>query len=327
MDLDKLKELGLIHKKIRIDIEDWLDNNYSKNIQLLELATYIETLIENNTKDQRSLNRNIAFPLGLNNNNVVAHYTPNNNSTTLFNKANDMLKIDYGIHYNGNIIDSAFTYSNNTELNPIKYAAKEAVSKVIKASGADARLLELSELATEIIESYEYKNKPLSIVNNVASHNIELYKIHGDKLIYGNTELQKKHCSEDVVMKENECYAIEFYATNGNNNIVMDETNISHYMVNNYDLLSKNKTFSKNANLLKSCIINNFQSLPFCKRYINIYNPKIKINRAIKELFNNNNLISYPPIIDKSPNTYVSQFEDTIYITEGTTINLSNNSE
>ena len=66
-------------------------------------------------------------------------------------------------------------------------------------------------------------------------------------------------------MKENECYAIEFYATNGNNNIVMDETNISHYMVNNYDLLSKNKTLSKNANLLKSCIINNFQSLPFCK--------------------------------------------------------------
>ena len=325
MDLSKLKELGLIHKKIRFDIEDWLNNNHSNTIQLLELANYIETLIENRTKDQRSLNRNIAFPVGLNNNNVVAHYTPNENSTHSFNKEKDMLKIDYGIHYNGNIIDSAFTYSNNTDLNPIKYAAKEAVSKVIKASGVDVRLLELSELATEIIESYEYNNKPLSIVNNVASHNIELYKIHGDKLIYGNTELQKKHCSDNVSMKENECYAIEFYATNGNNNIVMDETNISHYMVN--DLLSNTKTLSKNANLLKSCILNHFHSLPFCKRYISIYNPNIKINRAIKELFNNNSLISYPPIIDKSPNTYVSQFEDTIYITESTSINLSNNSE
>lgn len=324
MNLEILKELGSIHKKIRYQVENWIDNNV-ETILLLDLAEYIEKQIYDNTDNIRSKNRNIAFPVGLNTNNIVAHYTPNNNSCDRFKKNTDMLKIDYGIHQDGNIIDSAFTYCNNTDLSVIREASREAVKNVIKESGVDKRLIELSYTAKEIIESYEYKGNPLSIVDKVASHNIEKYKIHGNKLIYGNPELQLSECT-DVKMCENECYAIEFYATNGINNILIDESNISHYMAADIDQLSNCK-YSKNTNQLIKCINDNFYKLPFCKRNIYHYNPNIKINRAIKELYSNKQLICYPPIIDKSENTYVSQFEDTIFVTDFNVINLSNNIE
>ena len=75
----------------------------------------IVLLVEDNIKKEilfdinSPLDKGIAFPVGLSLNNCAAHYTPNYNENTIILKESDILKIDYGIHVNGIIIDSAFT--------------------------------------------------------------------------------------------------------------------------------------------------------------------------------------------------------------------------
>ena len=43
-------------------------------------------------------------------NQIAAHYTPNPGDTTVL-KYNDVLKLDFGTHVNGYIVDSAFTWA------------------------------------------------------------------------------------------------------------------------------------------------------------------------------------------------------------------------
>ena len=62
----------------------------------------------------------------------------------------------------------------------------------------------------EIIESYEYEGKPLKIVENVYSHNILPWKIHGDKFI----KPDYINYNENLKVEAGEQYAIEFYTSN-----------------------------------------------------------------------------------------------------------------
>ena len=88
----------------------------------------------------------------------------------------NLLKIDYGIQINGNIIDKAFSININggQDEDILIEASVCAVDKIKKEIGVDVRLNELASIAREIIQSYEYKGEPLKIVENVYSHNIFL---------------------------------------------------------------------------------------------------------------------------------------------------------
>ena len=57
---------------------------------------------------KEGLKRGQAFPTGCSLNNVAAHYTPNYGDETVLGQ-NDVCKIDFGVHVNGYLIDSAFT--------------------------------------------------------------------------------------------------------------------------------------------------------------------------------------------------------------------------
>ena len=70
---------------------------------------------------------------------------------------------------------------------------------------------ELAASAREIIESYEYEGNPLKIVENVYSHNILPWKIHGDKFI----KPDYVNYNENLKVEAGEQYAIEFYTSNG----------------------------------------------------------------------------------------------------------------
>lgn len=70
-----------------------------------------------------------------------------------------MVKVDFGVHCNGYLIDSAFTMHWNPEYDPIVNASKEATNEAIKLAGADANLADLGARIEEVIMSYEYKGK------------------------------------------------------------------------------------------------------------------------------------------------------------------------
>jgi methionyl aminopeptidase len=95
------------HKKTN----EYIRQIIKPGLNLKDIAILIENKIkeETNFDINNPLNGGIGFPVGLSLNNCAAHYTPNYNETNIILKENDILKIDYGTHIYGTIIDSAFT--------------------------------------------------------------------------------------------------------------------------------------------------------------------------------------------------------------------------
>jgi len=97
----------------------------------------------------------------------------------------------------------------------------------VQEAGIDVRLCDIGAVTNEVITSYEIeldgKTIPIVPCRNLNGHSISQYKIHSTKSVplIDNGDTRK--------MEENECYAIETFATTGQGH-VYDQGEVSHYM-------------------------------------------------------------------------------------------------
>lgn len=68
----------------------------------------------------------------------------------------DVVKIDFGTHINGRIIDCAFTLHFNPRYDPLVKGVQEATEAGIKASGVDVRLCDVGAAVQEVITNTLY---------------------------------------------------------------------------------------------------------------------------------------------------------------------------
>jgi methionyl aminopeptidase len=86
------------------------------------------------------LKAGMGFPTGLCLNNVAAHWTPNPGGKDAVLDESDVLKVDFGVHVNGRIVDSAFTVAFNHKYDNLLAAVKAATN-----TGVMVRLLPRSK--------------------------------------------------------------------------------------------------------------------------------------------------------------------------------------
>lgn len=118
---------------------------------MTEIAELIENgtraLVEEDLGDGDGRQRSgIGFPTGLSCNEVAAHYTPNAGdkksecsarvpcSCLLVLQTNDVMKVDFGVHVNGRIVDSAFTMNFEPTWDRLLEAVKDATEAGIRVS-------------------------------------------------------------------------------------------------------------------------------------------------------------------------------------------------
>jgi len=327
-DLNKMKKGGDIH----FQINKYIHQIIKPNMKLFDLANSIEHRINDLTcfNSKNPLDCGIAFPTGLSVNNCVAHWTPTIDCNKLLLE-DDVIKIDYGVHFDGSIIDSAFTFCFNEKYNPLLESSKTSTEIAIKLARPDMLLTEIGKEIEENMCSYEielnnetYKIKP---VRTLCGHEINKYKIHGDKII---PNIYLKDYTKRI--SENEFYAVETFATTGSGLTYEDTNNCSHFMIN-YKKDIKKCDIPNNCNQIWKFIMKYYNTLAFTDRWI-IGKHLIKNNK--KELLesktlhkylnnmNKTNIINkYPPIYDTEKNSYSAQFEDSIYVGDTKTIILS----
>ena len=80
------------------------------------------------------LKAGMGFPTGLCLNNVAAHWTPNPGGKDVVLQKSDVLKVDFGVHVNGRIVDSAFTVTFDHTYDNLLAAVKDATNTGIKVS-------------------------------------------------------------------------------------------------------------------------------------------------------------------------------------------------
>lgn len=330
--LDAIKG-AQVHKKIGTEIRDLIqkdDTNSSiSKISLQKITDIIETKIKTYTEFDKlnPIKCGIAFPVGVSLNNCAAHYTPNSYESEIFLQKSDILKIDYGVHYNGVIIDSAFTISLDPKYDEFIDISRKLTQYAVSLCGPDVILGEIGENIEEYVKSKEIiidnKLRTLKTMSDLSGHMIRPYEIHAG-IAVPNIKI-----NYPVRMKSNEFYAIEPFITTGNGESILKEPN-SHYMINNTfysNTLNPSKikltNLTKEENLLVNHIKNNYRTLAFCEKWIsndlNILSNDILDNLVSKKVLN-----SYPPIYDIK-NSIISQFEHTIFVKENGIINLTKN--
>lgn len=70
-------------------------------------------------------------------------------------KETDVMKIDFGTHINGRIIDCAFTMTFDPKYDNLLAAVKDATNTGIRESGIGVRLSDIGAAIQEVMESYE----------------------------------------------------------------------------------------------------------------------------------------------------------------------------
>ena len=314
--LKNFQQAGRIHKKVQKDFEKLIESKQLLNMKYYDVAQVIEdSILEHSDYSKEDIFKSgIGFPIGLSINECAAHWTPNPGENRRWQE-NDLVKVDYGVHVGGCIVDSAFTVSLSNDYDQLIDVSRKSTQLAIDNCGVDAVLGDIGGIVEEFIESQEVdirgKLYPLKSVRDLTGHLIFPYMIHGPKSI---PNFKIKY---DVRMEENEFYAVETFPTTGTGRTVMD-LECSHYMINT-DRIVKN--LDRDGGLPRLGVRENFlfkrlreirQTLPFCKKWLK--NDGIKgYQIPLKNLVNMGLVNSYPPIMSQK-GSYVAQHEQTVFI-------------
>ncbi|PRQ55756.1 putative methionyl aminopeptidase [Rosa chinensis] len=257
------------------------------------LMTDLCETLENTVRkliSENGLEAGIAFPTGCSLNWVAAHWTPNTGDKTVL-QYDDVMKLDFGIHVDGQGI----------------IASREATNTGIKESGIDVRLCDVGAAIQEVMESYEVeingKVYQVKSIRNLNGHSIGPYQIHAGKsvpIVKGG---------EQTKMEEGEFFAIETFASTGKG-YVREDLECSHYM-KNFDAGHIPLRLPRAKQLLAT-INKNFSTLAFCRRYLDRLG-ETKYLMALKNLCDAGIVQPLPPLCDVK-GSYVSQFEHTILL-------------
>ncbi|KAF9366505.1 Methionine aminopeptidase 2 [Mortierella sp. NVP85] len=280
-----------------------------RNIKPGMTMTEICELIENGTRtlvEAKGFESGIAFPTGCSLNHCAAHYTPNAGDKIVLQHG-DVCKIDFGVHVNGRIIDSAFTMTFDPVYDNLLAAVKDATNTGVREAGIDVRLGDIGTAIQEVMESYEVeiggKTHQVKPIRNLTGHSIEQYKIHGTKAvpIVGNGDPTK--------MEEGDYFAIETFGSTGRG-LVRYDMETSHY-ARAYDIPGTTIRLPR-ARTLFETINREFGSLPFCRRYLD----RVGENNyllALKSLCDSGHVVGYPPLVDIK-GCFTAQFEHTLVL-------------
>ncbi|KAK0432500.1 methionine aminopeptidase 2-like protein [Armillaria borealis] len=274
--------------------------------------TEIVENIEDGTRalvEENGLESGVGFPTGVNLNNCAAHYTPNAGDTRVLQQG-DVLKVDFGVHVKGRILDSAFTMTFDHTYDKLLEAVKAATDTGVREAGIDVRLGELAGAIQETMESYEVevggKVYPVKPIETLSGHSISPYEIHGGKS--GKSVMLVKN-DDQTKMEEGEYFAIETFGSTGRGRTI-ESGDCSHY-ARVYDAPHVPLRLTSAKSLLKT-INKNFGTLPFCRRYLDRIGES-KYLLALNHLVSQGVVQDYPPLYDQ-PGSMTAHFEHTILL-------------
>jgi methionyl aminopeptidase len=289
---DKEREKFFEAGKIAKQVKQWIKPQIRKDVFLVEIAEKIEKKI-------LDLGGKPAFPCNLSINEVAAHYSPSYEDKTL---THGLIKVDFGVHVDGCVVDNSFSVDldGSKENKKLIEASEEALEGVIKfikekiESGDTVKTNEIGDLIQKKIESFGFYP-----IVNLSGHSIEKHKLHAGISIPNFNERKSVEIKDGI-------YAIEPFVTTGNGKVRDGKPS------GIYELISNKNPRSSMAREILQFIIKEYNTLPFCSRWIY----KKFGSRGffyLNELESNGNLHQFKHLIE-SKGEKVSQAEHTILI-------------
>jgi len=251
---------------------------------LLDVANFVEDAI-------RCKGALPAFPCNISLDRNAAHYTPSPNDSSRF--AENMVKLDVGVHVDGYIADAAITIDlgGHDKLVEASQAALEAALEIIRP-GIDTA--QIGKVIEEVITGYGYKP-----VYNLTGHGLSRYLAHDEPAV-PNRALER-----GTILKDGDVIAIEPFATTGSGRISEAPINeIYGFSVNRPVRLPAARA------LLKE-ISESYKTLPFARRWLK----GERAEYALMQLLRSGAVHRYP-VLWEVEGALVSQAEHTVVVLE-----------
>lgn len=307
-----------VHSEIMDNLRD--DNIVVPGNSINNIVDYIEKSIFEKIKYDINapLSGGCAFPVNVSVNEIVAHYTSSSSNDDYILKHDDIVKVDFGVHKNGSIVDSAQTFHFNSKYDDFIKCSKKCTDYAVNLCGTDVNLGDLGKDIEEYVKSKEIdidnKLYQLHTLKDLSGHNIGEYLIHKTKAL--------PNCAINypVRMEEGDFFAVEPFISTCPESYYDSPTNL--FMVA--------KNYNKFLFLLDDIelqlfkkILAQYLTLCFCDKWlekdIEIYNLKI-----FENIINKKVIEGYKTIYVEKGN-YVSQFEHNVYIKSNGILKLTNN--
>ncbi len=288
-DLEEdLLEAGKIAAKIRCTLHDVVYSGKS----VLEICEEIEHEI-------KRLGGSPAFPCNVGINEIAAHYTSNPDDTLTI-PTEGLVKVDFGVHVNGYIADTAVSISLSSDYSVMVQAIEDALAMAVKSLQPGVKVSEIGRKIEDTIKGWGYQP-----IKNLMGHKLERFVLHSGKSIPNVSTFNGAR------IRKGEVYAVEPFLTtsNGAGSVVEADQGAI------YRLHKEKKLITKQAKELISIIRAKFYTLPFSFRWLRHEMELSTLTTAFQELLRNGCLIVYPILIEKM-GAPVAQAEHTILITD-----------
>lgn len=131
--LNDYRKAAETHRQVRQHVQTIAKPGVSMSQLAQEIEDGVRALVDHQGLEKGdALKAGMGFPTGLCLNNVAAHWTPNPGAKEVILQYDDVLKVDFGVHVNGRIVDSAFTVAFNPAYDNLLAAVKAATNTGLK---------------------------------------------------------------------------------------------------------------------------------------------------------------------------------------------------
>jgi methionyl aminopeptidase len=248
----------------------------------------------------------LPFPCGIGVNHVTAHYSPQTNDQSTFSET-DVIKVDFGVHLDGYLTDTAVTVTFNPEFEPLLDATERALAAAIETAKKDARTGEIGRSINREASRFGFK-----VIENLTGHTVDRYVVHAGKSI------PNLYVPNFQVLKNGEVFAIEpFLTLKKAAGYVMDEP-----IETIFSIVVRKRTGAEELDDFVTRVWDERKTLPFTPRwYAHDYGGD-KLTKILGELVRKKIVRSYPTLVEASNNP-VAQFEHTLALDEGSLMVLT----
>ena len=232
-----------------------------------------------------------AFPCNIGRNEVGAHYTPVPSDSSEFSSG-DLVKVDFGLHLDGYIVDIAFSVALSSVDQKLVDAADESLRTVVEKLRVEDRILEVGKLVEGVSERYGFK-----VIDNLQGHEVRRYQLHAGLSVPNVSNLDGRTFHDGMAV------AIEPFLTYG--------FGAGHVKEINLTTIFKSPNPSKGD---RRSTLSSFNGLPICERWLT----KLPSNTSRRDL---EQLRGYPVLVEEK-GAPVAQAETTLLFESGRVRNL-----
>lgn len=267
--------------------------------KLVREGVLVRELCEQVEAETIALGGQPAFPCNVGINEVAAHYTSPWDDHTVLPK-DSVVKVDFGVHIDGYINDSAVTIS----LNPVYRSMIEVAQEALRVGvGIVAHGVRFSDVGEQIEKAInQYGCRP---IRNLTGHKIERYTIHAGRSVPNVAGPAPGR------FEAGDIYAIEPFVTVKEAAGRVEDSDQAFI----YRVVRDRGVRSESAKKIVEHVRRTYRTLPFASRWLYSALGKTVFEEGFSETVRARCISGYPVLIEAS-GSVVTQAEHTLVVKE-----------